>query len=205
MQLFVATANRGKQAEFKNLLSELPIKLVFPQDLAVKVEFPEETGMTYAENAAIKARSLAAQTKLPCLADDSGLSVVSLGHFPGVRSARWLAGSDEDRVAGLLEKLSGFSDRSAYFSCVLCLYLPATNQQFYFEGKLEGTLAFQPTGKAGFGYDPIFIPNGYSSTIAQLGAPTKNTISHRAKAIEKFRVFIIDKYATLVDQAYETN
>ena len=149
---------------------------------------PEETGSTFAENAAIKARAAAQGANLPALADDSGLEVTALNGAPGIYSARW-AGEPRDfnfamkKVESALSE-SGTEDFSARFVCVLCLAWPDGHVET-FEGEVRGRLIFPPRGDKGFGYDPIFIPNGYGLTFAEMDPEEKHAISHRADAFRK--------------------
>lgn len=148
-----------------------------------------ETGETFAANAEQKASTVLSITGMASLADDSGLEVAALAGFPGINSARWHTGSDQDRCTALLEKTRGISDRSARFVCVLCLSLPNEEPQF-FEGVIEGQLAETPTGNDGFGYDPIFIPDGQIQTLAELGVEYKKQHSHRAVALQKLHTHL---------------
>lgn len=191
MRLLVATQNPGKKREFQLLLAELPIEVLFLDDIDnPSISFPEESGETFHENAAIKATFLAKITGIPTVADDSGLNVTALAGFPGVKSARWLAGSDQDRVNGLLSKLEGIDDRSAQFVCSICLSLPATNQQLFFDGFQDGSISQKPRGADGFAYDVIFIPKGQKMTYAELGIAYKNQHSHRAHALKKLASYV---------------
>ena len=166
-KLLLASHNKNKLAELKNMLKPYQVEVVS----AVELNLPdvEETGETFEDNARLKAETLAKMSGFYCLADDSGLCVNCLGGKPGVFSARY-AVSD---------------DRSAYFCCVLALADPNGKTQF-FEGRVNGKIARQKSGKGGFGYDPIFIPEGYDKSFAELGAEEKNRISHRGQALQKF-------------------
>ena len=146
----------------------------------------EETGTTFAENAALKAEALAAQSGLPCLADDSGLCVAALDGRPGVYSARYAA-DNETRINKLLAELkqSGRADRSAYFACVLALKLPAAPIRF-FEGRVNGRIIDVRRGNMGFGYDPVFVPDGETRTFAEMTNAEKSAISHRGRALAQF-------------------
>lgn len=198
MQLLIASNNPGKISEVKQILQDLPLQVVSPIFLAKDnksfVGLPKfevaETGLTYQENALLKAQSFAEKTNFLAIADDSGLEVKSLENFPGVKSKRWLLGTDAERNIKLLEKLKDISDRSARFISVVCLYNPQDNSHYFFEGYVSGKIALQPRGETGFGYDPIFIPEGYTETFAQLGVEEKNQLSHRKKALEKLKEFL---------------
>jgi XTP/dITP diphosphohydrolase len=190
-QLLVGTSNLGKQKEINTLLASVGYELVFPQDLPATQDLEvDETGETFAENALLKARAYAEKSGLLAVADDSGLLVHALDNFPGVRSGRWLQGTGKDRAQGVLNKLGKELDRSASFVTIACLYNPDTQEAEYFEGKIVGTLTTQLRGSAGFDYDLIFVPEGYSKTYAELGVAAKNKFSHRAIAFEKLKTFL---------------
>lgn len=183
--LVVASHNMGKVREIEELLSPLG----FEVKGAAKLGLPEpaENGTSFTENALIKARSAASISGLPALADDSGLCVGALEGAPGIYSARW-AGRDKDfRLAmkRIEHELSGNPDRRAFFVCVLALVTP-TGHEETFEGRVYGTLTFPPRGERGFGYDPIFVPEGHRFTFGEMEPAAKHAMSHRAKAFEKF-------------------
>jgi XTP/dITP diphosphohydrolase len=182
-RLLVATTNPGKQREYRALLREVPAKIVFPDELGIALEV-EEDGATFRENAAKKARALAQASGLLSAADDSGLEVDALGGEPGVRSARWAGPGADDpkRRAFLLGKLRGIpAPRRARFVCVIAVTSPA-GEISYAEGECRGEITFAERGTNGFGYDPIFQPEGYGRTMAELSPEEKNEISHRARA-----------------------
>lgn len=180
-RLVLATGNRGKHREFVDLLPpSLAGELVFAPELACLAV--EEAGASYAENALLKARAWAAVSGLPCLADDSGLEVEALGGAPGLRSARIVPGDDADRNEWLLSQLSGRTDRRARFVAALALCLPG-RWTLICEGECPGRIAEAPSGTRGFGYDPLFLPEGFSVSFAQLPPETKNSVSHRADAV----------------------
>jgi XTP/dITP diphosphohydrolase len=190
MQLLIATQNPGKKQEFKTLLEHTEYELLFLDDVDLTAfTFPEESGATFQENASIKAKSLADFTGIASVADDSGLSVDALDGFPGVISARWIPGSDQDRIQGLLDKMKNVSDRTARFDCSICLHIPSKNETEFFDGYQIGSIAQQPKGSNGFGYDPVFIPEGQTATYAELGPGYKNKHSHRAMALEKLKSY----------------
>ena len=153
----------------------------------------EETADTLEGNALIKARWIAERYGLPCFADDTGLEVAALGGAPGVHSARYATeGHDfEANVRLLLHNLEGVSDRRARFRTVVALILDG--QEYTFEGIVNGTIAESPRGGEGFGYDPVFIPDGYAETFAQMPAGLKNAISHRAIAVRRFAEFMQER------------
>jgi XTP/dITP diphosphohydrolase len=190
-QLLVATNNPHKLKELELELRQLELRIFTPGEVGVPPEFDvEETGTTFAENAELKARAFAVQTGLPSLADDSGLVVEALGGEPGVHSKRWIEGSDHDRNVHLLKKLEGESDRSAHFVTVLALYLPDPNQFHFFEGSVSGKIGAEERGSQGFGYDPLFIPDGYTQSFGELDLEVKSTLSHRHRALEKLRQYL---------------
>ena len=187
-KLLLATRNKGKIEEFHRILEEIApgeIELVgldqFP-DLADV----EETGSTFEENALLKARQMSAATGLPAIADDSGLCVDALGGDPGIFSARWsgVHGDDEANLRKVLDQIKDVpdSDRTAYFICVAALVL-VDGSSHCEEGRFHGRLLHHPVGENGFGYDPIFSPEGYSISSAQMSAADKDAISHRGKAL----------------------
>lgn len=146
-----------------------------------------ETGATFIENALIKARHAAAASALPAIADDSGLCVPALGGAPGIYSARYSGAGDAGNNHKLLAALTGSADRRAYYACLI-VYLRHADDPLPLiaQGLWHGTIAETPRGDGGFGYDPLFIPDGYTQTAAELGVAEKNRISHRAKALAAF-------------------
>jgi XTP/dITP diphosphohydrolase len=191
--LLIATGNTGKAAEIRVLLGNLPI------GLRTLIDFPNvrpvaESGNTYEENAVLKARSYARQTALFALADDSGLEVEALGGAPGVISARYAGqgASDNDRVAFLLRELAHApsANRSARFVCVIALADSTSAIVDVESGVCEGQIIDEPRGANGFGYDPIFIPQGFDKTFAELPNKIKNDISHRGRALQAARAFL---------------
>ncbi|MFF5567293.1 RdgB/HAM1 family non-canonical purine NTP pyrophosphatase [Streptomyces sp. NPDC012623] len=185
-RLILATRNAGKLIELKAILADagLPHELV-GADAYPEVPDVKETGVTFAENALLKAHALAAATGLPAVADDSGLCVDVLGGAPGIFSARWsgVHGDDRANLDLLLAQLADIAPphRAAHFACAAALALPDGTQRVV-EGRLEGTLRPAPSGTGGFGYDPILQPSGETRTCAELSAAEKNAISHRGKA-----------------------
>ena len=184
--LVVASHNPGKLREIRDLLVPLGIETKGAAELGLAE--PEETGTTFAENAALKARAAAEASGLPALADDSGLAVAALGGAPGIYSARW-AGETKDfahamaRVERELDSMNA-KDRSAKFVCALALAEPGGPCNIY-QGEIEGTLRFPPRGHKGFGYDPIFVADGMDETFGEIAPAHKHRISHRARAFEK--------------------
>ncbi len=191
--LVIASHNSGKVKEIRELFAPLSIEVQSASD--VGADEPEETGSTFAENAELKARYVAAFCGQPTLSDDSGLAVPALDGAPGIYSARW-AGANKDfslafaRIRQELEKRAlDTKNIDAYFICALCLCLPG-GKVHHFEGRVDGTLTFPPRGEKGFGYDPIFIPKGRSVTFAEMEPDEKHRISHRAEAFAKFLTFM---------------
>ncbi|MFJ6634144.1 RdgB/HAM1 family non-canonical purine NTP pyrophosphatase [Streptomyces sp. NPDC091376] len=185
-RLILATRNAGKITELHAILADAGL----PHDLVGADAYPDipdvkETGVTFAENALLKAHALAKATGLPAVADDSGLCVDVLGGAPGIFSARWSGthGDDTANLNLLLAQLSDISDdhRAAHFACAAALALPDGTERVV-EGHLRGTLRHAPVGTNGFGYDPILQPEGHEVTCAQLTPEEKNAISHRGKA-----------------------
>ncbi len=185
-KLVIASHNAGKVREIADLMAPFGVAVVPAAECGLPE--PEETGATFAENAALKAREAADGSGLPALADDSGLAVHALGGEPGIHSARWAeTGNGRDfRVA--MEKvetaLRGKTDRSAHFVCVLALAWPDGHIET-FEGRVDGTLVWPPRGGHGFGYDPVFRPDGYDITFGEMAPAAKLEITHRAVAFAR--------------------
>lgn len=187
-QIILATKNPGKAKEFKEIFQQLHIEIVSLLDLEEEVPDVEETGATFEENARLKAEAIMEHFQLPTLADDSGLVVDALGGEPGVYSARYagLEKNDQQNVEKVLHKLKDVEEesRTARFVCVLALARP-NGETITKKGTCEGVIGFNPKGDKGFGYDPIFIPKGYTKTLAEMNPEQKNQISHRRNAIDK--------------------
>lgn len=190
-QLLVATSNRGKLREVREILGESSFELRTLADFQM-VEPVAETGMTFAENASLKASSYAIQTKMLTLADDSGLEIDQLGGGPGVHSARFIgeAVSYEERNRTILERLDPQQKRAARFVSVVAIAARDGELLHTSTGICEGRIARAARGTRGFGYDPIFIPDGYELTFGELPSEIKNRISHRARALELARQFL---------------
>ncbi len=183
-KLVIASHNPGKVREIADLLAPHGLSVVSAARLGLPE--PEETGATFAENAILKATDAANASGLPVLADDSGICVAALGGQPGIYSARW-AGPDKDFTVAMQRierELAGAADRSAAFICVLCLAWPDGRYET-FEGRVDGTLVWPPRGTKGFGYDPMFVPEGGSLTFGEMDPAAKHAISHRARAFAK--------------------
>jgi len=185
-QLVVASHNPGKVREIKALLGPHGIEPISAGSLGLPE--PEETGLTFAANAEIKAQASAKASRHAALADDSGLCVDALNGDPGIYSARWAGPTKDFRIAmnRIHDELrhKGLSTSAAKFVCALCVALPNGEHQT-FEGEVHGHLTFPPRGERGFGYDPIFIADGMEETFAEIDPGKKHAMSHRAKAFEK--------------------
>lgn len=192
MRLLLATSNRNKVLEMERALENTGWQVMMLSDLGDMPEV-EEDGTTFEDNARKKARSAAERAKTWTLAEDSGLEVDALGGEPGVKSARYAGegASDADRIRKVLDRLVAVPEerRTARFRCVMCLVNPAGDETC-FDGRCEGSIAHDACGSAGFGYDPIFVPEGYDRTFAELGLGVKGRISHRARAMERVIGFL---------------
>jgi XTP/dITP diphosphohydrolase len=193
-KLVVASHNAGKVAEIETLLAPLRIEVFSAAALGLLE--PEETGMSFADNALLKARAAAMASGLPALADDSGLEVEALGREPGIYSARWAGPARDFAMAmrNVEEKLKAIGavtpdQRRAEFVCVLSLCLPDGDHR-EFEGRVSGTLIWPPRGNKGFGYDPMFVPVGSGRTFGEMEPADKHRISHRAHAFRKLKEFL---------------
>lgn len=194
MILIFATHNAKKLIEAQHIL---PASLVIKS--LVEVSYDQEiieNADTFEGNAKLKTDAIFSVFGEACFADDSGLVVPSLGGLPGVKSARYASDSmpvshDANNVK-LLEALQDKSDRSAYFISVMCVKLP-NQTEYYFEGRVTGRIAESPQGDMGFGYDPVFIPDGHTQTFAELGPAVKNQISHRARALNQMSSFLLSQ------------
>lgn len=185
-ELVIASHNKGKIAEFEHMLEPYGVKVYSALELGLADV--EETGTTFEENAKIKAVALSDACGKPCLADDSGLCVEALDGRPGVYSARYAPNRNfdlaMDKLIGEL-KNANTDDWSAHFACVLALKEPGKNVKI-FEGKIEGKIIDEKRGQNGFGFDPVFVPEGYDRTFAEMSADEKKEISHRGRAVKKF-------------------
>ncbi|MFF5245326.1 XTP/dITP diphosphatase [Streptosporangium sp. NPDC000095] len=198
-RVVLATRNSGKIAELRRILADARI----PVEIVGLEEFPEigdvaETGLTFAENALLKAHAVAQQSGLPAIADDSGLCVDALNGMPGIFSARW-AGRHGDDQANLDLLLAQVSDvpaehRGAHFACAAALALPSGEERVT-EGALRGVIIDAPRGTGGFGYDPILVPEGETRTTAELSAAEKDAISHRGRAFRALAPVIAELIA----------
>jgi XTP/dITP diphosphohydrolase len=186
MKIVIATSNQHKFSEIREILKDVPAQLLSLKDFP-SIGPIEETGSTFLENARLKARTVFERTGLLTLADDSGLEVPCLDNAPGIFSARY-SGEDKNYAANntkLLRELDGVppQQRAAQFRCVVSIL--GENIDKHVEGIVKGRIAGQLKGSGGFGYDPLFVPDGFDKTYAELGEEVKNKISHRAKAFQK--------------------
>lgn len=186
MKFVLASKNQKKLTELNQILSKLGIEVISETEAGVDVEV-EETGTTFAENAALKAQAVCAVSGLPAIADDSGLCVDALNGAPGIYSARYGGPGldDTERCRLLLENMRGMLDRRCKFVCTICCAFPG-GAQVTAQGECSGVLAYAPKGEGGFGYDPIFFLPSLKKTFAQLTADEKNNISHRGRALQAF-------------------
>ena len=186
-KLLIATSNPGKLREIKSLLKNQVGQVLSLNDvLGSKAPEVAETGQTYLENALLKAKTIAQLTQLPTLADDSGLEVIALDNFPGINSARWHLGDDADHNLALLKKMRNVSNRNARYVTEVVIYYPKQQRSIQARGELKGKIALKPTERSigGFGYDSIFIPDGFNQPLAELGDNVKLKISHRTLALK---------------------
>lgn len=197
MKIVLATRNKNKVEEIREILKMYLDDEIFSQiELLSSADFQipeiEEDGETYEENALKKAREVYKFTKLPSLADDSGIEVEILGGRPGVFSARYAGegATDEENNKKLLKELENvpIEKRKAKFKCVIA-YVDSVEERIFY-GETSGKVIFEPLGDGGFGYDPLFLPDGFDLTYAQLPGEVKNRISHRSKALQKFAEFL---------------
>ena len=185
-KLVIATHNAGKLREIADMLAPFAVEALSAADLGLPE--PDETGTTFAANALLKAVAAVAGAGLPALADDSGLSIDGLGGAPGIHSARW-AGPDRDFAIGMERvwrelQATGTADRAAHFISVIALAWPDGHTEV-FEGRVDGSLVWPPRGAGGFGYDPMFLPDGAAATYGEMRPDEKYATSHRARALRQ--------------------
>ena len=193
-KIVVASHNEGKVSEINALLKKHRIQTISLKKF--NINEPKETGLTFMENSILKSRNASMKTNFPAIADDSGLCIPVIDNEPGIYSSRW-AGRKKDfslamnKIEKKMRKVCGMSkkDRKAFFVCALSLYFPDHTYKV-FEGKIYGHLQFPPIGGNGFGYDPIFIPDGFSKTFGEMKHSFKERISHRAKAFQKLNRYL---------------
>lgn len=195
MKLFIATSNPNKVKEMKEILADFDLEILSKEDVGELPEVKEDKS-TFAGNALKKAKVIQQEVGIPTVADDSGLAVDALDGKPGVYSARFAGedATDQDNNRKLLGLLSGLEDdrRRAHFVCVMA-FIDTTGDEEIVEGRCHGEIGFEPRGNNGFGYDPLFIPEGYKKTFAELDSRIKNKISHRAKALDKLKRVLAEK------------
>lgn len=198
MKLILASNNAKKLKELKAILSDMDVEILSQREADCDFEV-DETGTTFEVNAYLKAKAVFDATGEITVADDSGLMVDALGGEPGVYSARYAPGghdaSDKDRYEYLLKKLDGVSDRRAKFVTSICCLMP-DGREIRTSGECHGVILTRPHGEGGFGYDPVFMPDGYDESMAVLGTEIKNQISHRARALAKFKTELRKIYGT---------
>lgn len=201
-KLLLATRNQGKIVEFRRILDALAPGEI---ELVGLDQFPDlhdvdETGSTFEENALLKAREMSDATGIPAIADDSGLCIDALNGDPGIFSARWAGvhGDDAANIVKVLDQLKDVEDshRSAYFICVAALYLPG-GESYCEEGRFQGKILRSPKGENGFGYDPIFQPEGLSISSAEMSAEEKDLVSHRGKALRAIAPHVLKALKSL--------
>lgn len=190
-EIILATTNKHKLQEVREILSPHKITVYGLNDLNLKVKDVEENGATYAENALIKAKAVQELTTMPIIADDSGLEIIPLDNRPGMFSARYAAemGGHDKAITQILDDLKDKDDRSAEFKCDIAL-VNVEDKPLIFEGIAKGTIATEKMGEGGFGYDPIFISDETKECFAVMGEARKNTVSHRAKALKKLLTYL---------------
>ena len=190
LTILFGSNNLHKLQEVKRILSKFNI--ISPNDLGFSEEAIED-GTTFRENAIIKARFYAERLNIPCLADDSGLMIDALDGLPGVRSARFAGGVEENiKLILKLMKDVPFEKRTARFVCIMAFYNPATKDLYTTEGSVEGIITFRKKGREGFGYDPIFFYPYLGKTFAELDIEAKNRLSHRYVALMEMRDYLIE-------------
>lgn len=196
MKILLASNNIHKAKEFKEIIESIipeKIELILPNEIIEDKFDVEETGKTFIENAKIKAEAFYEKFAMPVISDDSGLEVDALDGEPGIKSARYSGehGNDYKNRQKLLNELKNERNRLANFTAVLCYF--DSDEKMFFEGKVFGNIINEERGDGGFGYDPIFVPEGYNETFSELPQDKKNQISHRAMALQRFCEWIAKK------------
>ncbi len=193
MKFIIATHNMKKQGEMQRILAPLGVEVLTAEMAGLTLTDVEETGTTFLENAVLKAESGCKESKMPCIADDSGLAVDFLGGEPGVYSARYSGehGNDEANIQKLLKNLKNVPEekRTAHFVCTVCVCFP-DGRKFTVDGKCEGKIGFEKHGEGGFGYDPVFMVG--EKSFAELSSEEKDKISHRGNALRKLTEVLPD-------------
>lgn len=201
LQMLAATTNKNKVREFQEILADLKDKInIVTSDTIANFPEIEEDGTTFAENAMKKAREASAFADMVAMADDSGLVVEALNGAPGIHSARYAGegASDADRIAKLLHEMQGATDRRAKFVCAAAIAYRGEDVKCFI-GEIKGTIALAPTGSNGFGYDPVFIPEGFEKSFAELTDEEKNAISHRGRAMAALADFLREEFSKMDD------
>ena len=195
-EIIIASKNTGKVREFQELFKNFPCKIISLSDLP-PVNEPEETEQTFLGNATLKAQYYAKHYHKPCLADDSGIAVDALAGAPGVYSARYAGpkASDLDNIQLLLANMKGIANRACQFICALALVNAQGELLFTAQGECQGSLLNEPQGTNGFGYDPVFYSLDLNKSLATASASEKNSISHRARALQKLVKDLENYYA----------
>ena len=191
MKIIIATENTNKLKEISEELSQIPCEVHSLKSQFPNFILPEENGNSFKENALIKIKNLPLRANTYYIADDSGIEVAALNNAPGIYSARYggITLTDTERTERLLKALSNKKNRNAQFTCVIAAITP-NGSHHYFKGIVKGSLTTEMKGHQGFGYDPIFIPDGYSQTFAEAGYELKKKCSHRSIALKKFKTFL---------------
>lgn len=205
LQILAATTNKHKVEEFRAAFSPIQEKIqIITLDDIPPFAMPEENGSSFEENAMIKAKGASAFADMPAFADDSGLEVDALDGGPGIYSARYAGehAADSDRIAKLLREMEGKNNRRARFVCSLALAYRGMEVKS-FRGEVNGEILTSGRGNQGFGYDPVFMPDGYDRSFGELGAAIKDRISHRARALEKLVAFIKKELDSMDDFEFE--
>jgi XTP/dITP diphosphohydrolase len=199
IKIAVATGNRHKFNEMQQMVPANIELAMAPAEMLIE----EEIGSTYRENALIKASHCAAKLEIPCIADDSGIEVISLDCRPGLYSARY-APTDNAKISKLLSELGDNPNRDARFVCAIGLAYP-NGQEYIFEGTCNGTIEHAPSGKGGFGYDPIFRVNSLNKVMAELSEEEKNRVSHRGIAMKQLHDWLSLMYMPNIKRRYVNN
>ena len=197
-QLVFATNNAHKLRELGEILKG-EFTLLSLNDISCTDDIPE-TGDTLEANASQKSWYIWDRYQLDCFSDDTGLEIAALNNEPGVHSARYAGEgkNSEDNIEKVLSKLSGENNRKACFRCVISLIIGG--REYFFEGRVDGGILTERRGAAGFGYDPIFLPDGYTQSFAEMNADLKNSISHRGRAVQKLVRFLLEEYPHLPER-----
>lgn len=197
-QLVFATNNEHKLRELREILNG-EFSLLSLNDISCSEDIPE-TGDTLEANASQKSFYIWDRYNIDCFSDDTGLEVAALNNEPGVRSARYAGEgrNSDDNVTKVLQSLEGNTNRKACFRCIISLII--NGKEYFFEGRVDGEILAERRGAAGFGYDPVFCPDGYTQSFAEMDAVLKNSMSHRGRAVKKLVRFLTEDYPHLPDR-----